>query len=186
MATKRTGRPRGRPKGDFLSDPDRHIIGMVEGLAQVIHPKPKPKLEHLIAFALFFHNGDRIELPPCPAAMARRLKLKPDTVIRLEAGYQLEKWASLVLEERGAWTGKPAIRHEVNRVRQKMKRIAQDPQAQRWCWYMRNAWACLLSDPRVAPVLGWTTEAGERAYLKAVMVPFAKEWLPELAAAAAE
>jgi hypothetical protein len=157
--------PRGRPRGTttaFSSDPDRYVIALTDA---IMLTNPDTKFEHAVMLSIYFHWRERIALPADPLRSLRRLALSPTVQERLLQGWQMQQWGP---------QRKPndVIGGQVDRIRKKMARIAGDPAATRWRYYMRLAWSSILSSPSVAVVEAATREAGEGAYFRSVMLPF--------------
>ena len=157
------GRPRGTTKA-FSSDPDRYVIALTDA---IMLTNPDTKFEHAAMLSIHFHWRERIALPADPLRSLRRLALSPAVQERLLQGWHLQQWGPQRKPHRDVIGG------QVDRIRKKMVRIADDPAATRWCYYMRLAWSSILSSPSVAVVEAATREAGEGAYFQSVMLPFA-------------
>ena len=141
-----TKKARGRPKGTgkaFSKDPDRHVIGMVDGL--LIH-SPGIKFEHAAMYSIYFHRRERIALPADPLQSIRRLRLSARVQEQLRQGRRLQQWGP---EDR---PNHDEIGGQVDRIRKKMARFANDPAAKRWRYYICLAWASLLSAPNIGIV----------------------------------
>jgi hypothetical protein len=162
-------RTRGRPKGTgkaFGTDPDRHVIGLVDGLRI---SSPDTKFEYAAMFSIYFHRRDRIALHANPLQSARRLGLSARVQEQLRRGWQLHQWGPVHRLNQNDLIG-----GQVDRIRKKMARFANDPAAARWRYYMALAWASLLSSPNVGIIEAAAREAGELAYFQTVMLPFAE------------
>lgn len=164
-AKKRRGRPQGTIKA-FSTDPDRNVIGLVDGL---MITSPGVKFEHATMLSIYFHRQKRIALPIDPLQSVRRLGLSARVQELLQQGWQLQQWGP---EGRSNWD---TIGGQVDRIRKKRARFARDAAAARWRYYMGHlAWASLLSAPNVGLIEAAAREAGELTYLETVMLPFAK------------
>jgi hypothetical protein len=165
MVTKRTGKPRGRRVGSrksFLTDRDRYVIGMIDGL-RAAHPNND--FEHLAMFAIYFHQREKIALPPDPLKNVRRLGLKPDMVSRLKQGVVLQQWGAIVAPNRGPTPP------DVNRLFKKMKRLAGDREAERWRYYVGAAWATLYTHPNISLMRQLFEQVGELKYFEDRLMP---------------
>ncbi|HVV60222.1 MAG TPA: hypothetical protein VHD14_00545 [Pseudolabrys sp.] len=139
MATKRTGKPRGRPRGSrkrFRSDPDRFIIGMARALLDL---GAVDDFENAADAAIAFHRGKIGDLIENPLSNTRRLKLCQKTVARLKAGYSLQKWGEERLLNRDIFAS------VVERLRKKAARWEHDRDAVQWLAEVRAGWKLLLS-----------------------------------------
>jgi hypothetical protein len=169
MMSSGAKKSRGRPKGigkAFSTDPDRLVIGLVDGL-QI--SSPGIKFEHAAMFSIYFHRRDRIALPADPLQSARRLGLSAEVQERLRQGWQLQQWGP------EGWLNRDnVIGGQVDRIRKKMARFASDPAAVRWRYYMALAWASLLGAPNVGLIEAAIREIGELAYFRTMMLPFAE------------
>jgi hypothetical protein len=157
---------RGRPSGTtkaFNTDPDRYVIGMINGLLSC----QNTRFEHAAMLAIYFHRRERIPLPANPLQQVRRLGLSPAVQERLRQGWGLQQWGPRQKPNRDLIGG------QVDRIRKKMARIADDPTAARWCYYMAMAWASLLRAPNLGVIEAAIREAGEDAYFQTAMLPFA-------------
>lgn len=171
IGTKRT---RGRPKGTgktFRTDPDRLVIGMVDGL---LISSPDIKFEHAAMFSIYFHRREQIALPADPLQWVRRLGLPTRVQEQLRQGRRLQQWGP---EDR---PNHDEIGGQVDRIRKKMARFANDPAAKRWRYCMGLAWASLLNAPNIgivetAVIIETAVrEADELTYYETTMLPFAK------------
>jgi hypothetical protein len=159
---------RGRPKGTgkaFSTDPDRLVIGMVDGL---LISSPGIKFEHAVMFSIYFHRREQIALPADPLQSVRRLGLSTRVQEQLRQGWQLQQWGPENPPNHDVIGG------QVDRIRKKMARFANDPAAAGWRYYMGRAWASLLSTPNIWIIEAAVREADELAYFKTTMLPFAK------------
>ena len=157
---------RGRPSGTtkaLSSDPDRYVIAMIDALLGISNTK----FEHAAMLAIYFHRRDRIVLPVDPLRSLRRLALSPAVQGRLLQGWHLQQWGPRERPYRDLIGG------QVDRIRKKMARIADDPTAARWRYYMAMAWTSLLRAPNLGVIGAALREAGEDAYFQTVMLPFA-------------
>jgi hypothetical protein len=165
-------RARGRPKGTgkaFSTDPDRHVIGLVDGLRV---SSPDIKFEHAVMFSIYFHRQDQIALPAAPLQSVRRLGLSARVQGQLRQGWRLQQWGA------GDRPNRDVIGGQVDRIRKKMARFTNDSAAARWRHYMTLAWASLLSAPNIGLIEATIREAGELAYFKRMMLPFAENAAP--------
>ena len=166
---------RGRRKGTvkaFSTDPDRHLIALTDAL---LVSNPDMKFEHAAMFAIYFHQRERIKSPALrtgrrldPLETSKRLGLSAAVQKLLKEGWILQQWGPKVRPNRDVIGG------QVDRLRKKAARIADDPAAARWRYFMGLAWACLLSRPSVRIIETATREAGEFEYFRTIMLPFAK------------
>lgn len=155
---------RGRPSGTtkaFSSDPDRYIIAMIDALLVSV------KFEHAAMFAIYFHRQEGIPLPPKVLQSARRLNLAPWIQERLQQGWTLQQWGPQ------DHPNHDEIGSQVDRIRKKMARIADDPTAKRWRYYMALAWASLLHAPNRVAIEAAIREADEHGYFQTVMLHLA-------------
>jgi hypothetical protein len=155
MATKRTGRPRGAPKKRFLSDPDRHLLAFIAAEIAI----NCLTFEHAALLSRCL-DSERIKLPPNPKRHARRLELSQFTKRKLEEGWLLQSYKRIrPPQETGS---------RIDTLRKKARRLENDEAAQRWLYYMRNAYIALLQDGPDAEqlILAFAKEAGERPYFE--------------------
>ena len=131
MVTKKTGRPRGRPQGStlkFLDDPDRYRLALIDAL--------------MVAYHLNFEAAARLALGiegrEVPTGKLSRAAQK-----RLAKGWTVQTF------ERTSRNQK--IDSQIDNLRLKSKRFADDELAQRWLHNMRTAWlkycSMTASDP---------------------------------------
>jgi len=158
MVTKPTGRPRGAPKKSFLTDPDRHMLAIIAAEMAI----NDLTFEHAALLSLCL-DSERIELPPNPLQHARRRKLSNATQRRLKEGWLLQSY------ERIKPTQKMDSR--IDTLRNKARRFENDETAQRWLYYMRNAYMVLLQNGIAAEqlILAFAKEAGERPYFEKLL-----------------
>lgn len=159
-------RGRGRPKGtkkEFASDPDRYLLALVDALLAV---NPGTRFEVAATLAIYLHKGEQTALPADPLKSARRLALRGEVQRMLREAWVLQQFGP---EDRRDIGG------QIDRLRKKSRRVADDPTAQRWRDCMQLAWVCLLTAPSFEVVEAATREAGESAYFEAVMLPFVKK-----------
>jgi hypothetical protein len=162
--TKQRGRPRGTSKA-FGTDPDRHLIALTDAL---LISNPNMKFEHAAMFAIYFHRRERVGSPTDPLQTARRLGLSAAVQKLLREGWFLQQWGPADRANRDV------IGSRVDRLRKKAARIADDPAAKRWRFYMSMAWVSLLSKPSVGVIEAAIKQAGEVEYFQTVMLPFTK------------
>jgi hypothetical protein len=162
MVTKPTGGPKGRPTGTlktFSNDEDRYIIGMVNGLRLVGFQTPR---EHLIAFAVHFHQGTH-KIHSAPLKVSNRLGLTEQVREALSAGYVLA-----TLE------GEPAlIESAIDRIKKKMDRIASrdEPDLRKWMYYSSLGWALIVRGMPIGVVSNCWGQIGEVEYLNRILFP---------------
>jgi hypothetical protein len=162
MATKRTGRLRGRPKKSFLSDPQRYALAFLDAVMLIL----KLEFEPAARLVLSYVDGKPMEIPPQPLKRARRLQLSQRTQRLLKEGWTL------------TWFETPHTVHgRIDALRKKEKRFASDESAQAWLFRMRSAWVALLCRDRYGPaaellILTYASAAGERQYAEGCMLPF--------------
>jgi hypothetical protein len=170
-AKKSRGRPRGTGKA-FYTDPDRHVIGMIDGLMLT---NSGIKFEHAAMMSIYFHRQERITLPVNPLRSARRLNLRARVQRQLRQGWQLQQWGPK------SWLNRDTIGNQVDRIRKKRARFARDPAAARWRYFMALAWASLLRAPNIGLIEAAAREAGELTYLETTMLPFVESLIPAAA-----
>jgi hypothetical protein len=91
MSKRNRGRPKGSTKS-FLTDPDRFVVSMIDGLEAV---NPQLKFEHIAMFAIYFHHDLQIEMGPNPLLYVRRLKLSKEVREKLCDGYHIQRWGQI-------------------------------------------------------------------------------------------
>ena len=156
MVTRRTGRPRGRPKLGFLTDRDRYRLALVAAIMETFDLKFEPAARLALC----------TEGRPVPST---RSKLSRAAQKRLDQGWKLQTFERINSAQN--------IASQIDNLRLKSKHFADDGPAQRWLHNMRNAWLNLLQHERVGPaaellVFKCCEAAGESAYAKEFMLPF--------------
>ena len=155
MVTKRTGRPRGRPKLEFLDDPDRYRLALIDAVMEI--------------YALDFEPAARLALategrpiPPEPVQLSRAAQKRFD-----------QGWAVLSIERI-----KPpqTMDAQIDNLRRKWKQLSDDAAVKVWRYNMRNAWINTLQYERCGPVAELLVfkcceAAGEARYAKQFMLP---------------
>jgi hypothetical protein len=163
MVTKRTGRPPGRPKRkDFLEDPDRHQLALIDATMAV--------------YGLEFEPAARLALctESKPVEVSSpKLGLKRAGRRALEAGWHLQSFERI----------KPgqAADSRIDTLRSTRNRLAGDERAQAWLYNMRNAWMVILQrGPGAARIVAaFAAEAGETQYADEFMLPFLRSMANE-------
>lgn len=153
MVTKRTGKPRGRPRLDFFKDRDRYRLALIEA-AMEVHGV---NFEAAAGLALSV-----VQVPPGKG------KLSHSRERLLKRGWKLQTF------ERINQTSK--MDSQIDTLRLKSKRYADDAAAQLWLHNMSNAWVNLLRYDRAGPAAGLlifkcAEAASEGAYAKEQMLP---------------
>lgn len=163
MTTKRTGRPRGRPQGTtkaFSADPDRYVIGMVNGLRLYGAADP---LEYLIHYAVYFHHGSH-RIFPKPLENSNRVPFELTEKMRaaIRAGDTL-----VSVEGDGS-----LIESNIERIKKKIRRISarEDADIRKWMYYSSLAWVLMLKGNPGAALTCWK-QIGELEYLEKVLLP---------------
>jgi hypothetical protein len=109
MVTKRTGRPRGRPKRNFFKDRDRYRLARINALMDIHSLKFEPAARLALATAE--------DKPVSPSARTKRTHRK-----WLEKGWELQSFERVkVIPERDS---------EIDTLRLKSKQYADDELAQ--------------------------------------------------------
>jgi hypothetical protein len=126
MASKRTGRPRGRPKKTFSSDPDRHQVAFIDALKLL-----GITFEEAARLAVCV-SSEAIEVTSDQATLSRAARR------RLEQGWRLKVLQRPIPTQ--------MIDSRVDGLRRKWNRLAKDRsvEARRWGVNMRRAWIALL------------------------------------------
>ena len=163
------GRPRGATK-PFVSDPDRFIIAMIDGL---LTKYPSNTFEHAAMFALYFHTGFKVKPQKGdPLQHVRRLALSSQVVAALRTGFQLQSWdPPQFLADEIDMDGLDRVGHAVDRIRKKVARTQTDPQAVRWRYYMRLAWLFMLTGEAISATIDVVRQVGEEEYLRTFLFP---------------
>jgi hypothetical protein len=163
MASKRTGRPRGRPLLKFADDPDRYRLAALAAVMQIHHLKFEPAALLVLSIA-----ESQLVSPS-------KHKLSRSNEKRLAHGWKLQSFKRI--------RRIPLVDSQIDNLRLKSKRYAQDAAAQLWLHNMRNAWINLLQHDRVrnvAELLGLYCEAaGESAYAKEFMLPLLRRLMAD-------
>jgi hypothetical protein len=153
MVTKRTGKPRGRPKLDFLNDHDRYRLALIEATMEVYGVN----FEAAAALVLSVEGG---QVPPGKKKLSRsRERL-------LKRGWKLQTFKRV--------KHTPKMDSQIDTLRLKSKRYGDDAAAHLWLHNMRNAWVNLLRHDRVGPAAELLAfkcceAAGESAYAKELL-----------------
>jgi hypothetical protein len=157
MATKRTGRPCGRPELKLLDDPDRYRLAIIDATMESYGLKFEPAARLVLSVA------ESVLVPPGKGKLSRsRERL-------LKRGWKLQTFKRVKQT--------PKIDSQIDTLRLKSKRFATDEPAHGWLHNMRNAWINLLRYDRIGPaaellIFKCAEAAGESAYAKDRMLPF--------------
>jgi hypothetical protein len=152
MVTKRTGRPRGRPKRKLLDDPDRYRLALTVATMAV--------------FNVDFESAARLALG------AEGKPISPDKAKllltgrkRREAGWALQSFKRI--------NSAQEIDSKIDSLRLKRQRFDDDEAAQRWLYNMRGAWINLLECGPAAELLVFKCceAAGESRYAEDFRLP---------------
>jgi hypothetical protein len=137
---------------------------MIDGLSVV----SKSKFQHIAAMAIHFHSDEAISIPDNPLAQARRIGLSNRTQGCLQRGYGFAQFGTSDAE---AARGSQRIAHSIRRIRVKMNRVANDPEARRWRYYMGTAW-CSMFVPGVRPdvVFHLLEQIDEKSYVEKMVL----------------
>jgi hypothetical protein len=160
MVTKRTGRPRGRPKGSklkFIDDPDRYRLALIDAAMEIYDVA----FEQAALLAISVTEGEQV--PPGKGKLSRSRE-------RL-----LKRGWKLLAFERIKPTPKTGSQIDTLRLKSN-KRYANDAAAQRWLHNMSNAWVNLLRHDRVGAaaellIYNCCEAADEKDYAKNFMLP---------------
>lgn len=137
----------GGPEQEFATDPDRYIIGQTDGLL-IAGICSSLRLAQTVAIS--FHQGSCAPKTTTLTSGQRRLWKAGGAIVQLES---------------------PALVEPVrNRINKKAKRIGDRQDVRRWRYYMGRSWACLLTRPNAADLVGFISRIGEEDYLRGVML----------------
>jgi hypothetical protein len=162
MSKRNRGRPKGSTKS-FLTDPDRFVVSMIDGLEAV---NPQLKFEHIAMFAIYFHHDLQIEMGPNPLMYVRRLKLSKEVREKLCDGYHIQRWGP----DKHSYNA-DKIGNRVDTIRRKIERLSVNTEATRWRYYMRLLWTFLLSAPNAELAATVVREAAEEDYVLNKLLP---------------
>jgi hypothetical protein len=161
MVTRRTGRPHGRPKLDFLKDPDRYRLVLIVATMEM----------HGLTFEAAARLALATEGRPASTGTLSRAAEK-----RLQQGWEVLSFKRIAPRQE--------IDSQIDNLRLKSKQITNNEPAQLWMHNMRNAWLNLLQHERVGPaaallVFKCCEAAGESKYAKEFMLPFLRCLTPQ-------
>jgi len=149
MVSKRTGRPRGRPKLDFFKDPDRYRLAFIEASMEV--------------YGLTFEPAALLTLgvmdgKPVPSG---KQKLSRSREKLLKRGWKLQTFQRAKHPQK--------MDSQIDTLRRKRKQFADNAKAQLWLHNMCSAWVNLFRQDRVGPaaallIFKCAETAGERGY----------------------
>jgi hypothetical protein len=162
MSDKKRGRPKGSTKS-FLTDPDRFVIAMIDGLEAV---NPQLKFEHIAMFAIYFHQDLQIEMPPNPLQFERRLQLSPEVHQKLHDGWHIQRWGPDKHSHNADKIG-----NRVDTFRNKIERVSTRNEAKRWRHYMRILWTSLLGAPNAQLAETAVRQVAEEDYVRNRLLP---------------
>lgn len=157
MVTAPTGRPRCRPKKNFLTDPDRVVIAFAEGL--ILGRGESERVAYDLAVVLF--SGD--EVLPEKKPRGRRPKTWVHTAYKVTPGH-----------------GVPAsVSGRAASLRQKWKRVQTEPKASLWMHLMAGAYAVVLTDAAIDDAAGkvrtFAAAAGESDLAESMIIPLLRQ-----------
>ena len=158
MVTPRTGRPRGRPKKDFLRDPERFAIPCALALMTVFNASENDAFTVAAAWLLGTATNAR---PVGPRHKRGRGAMPAGTLVTYERAFC--RGSSTV-----TFAGKAAT------LRKKAVKVCAERGA--WCYAMSRAFVLALRPGKdrqssALEIMRLTASAGEGAYALAVLLP---------------